>query len=362
MATNNVAGGGTYTVKDKDNLSKIAKELYGDERYLEQLVAANPWLLDSSGNLSGIIRSGQTLKTPLLRKDRAPVVSYDFMNAVYAGAGITPPTTGVAPTVNGELASPSQIGNQQPQSYGLGTPAGGVRQPLPGQRTGDTVRPAAGGSYLQTGAVQPPASGVSNQNFNQQNFVQQTSGNQPNTLTASWDSFLNQQRGQSQLQPFQPASTTGGQRTAPASRPATQPQAPSSGVPSAGFPLSAAFNPATISPNDYADKWATLQAPDLATAAEIRNQIAGITPTAPVPTYDPSYDTGARNFLSTREAGIDPGMTEKRYRQLLRREENQRNAERIYQYTAPYTYGSNTGTPYQNSQAYNRTLSWRVGF
>lgn len=66
---------GTYVVKAGDNLSKIAKDIYGNDRMFAEIQRNNPWY-------NGILRPGQVLKLPGKRSN--PFVS----NTEAAAAGM----------------------------------------------------------------------------------------------------------------------------------------------------------------------------------------------------------------------------------------------------------------------------------
>jgi len=65
-----VVGGGTYKVQAGDSWFRIAEEIYGDQRYAEQLAAAN-------GGVS-MLHPGMTINTPAFGGG-SPAISYDFM-------------------------------------------------------------------------------------------------------------------------------------------------------------------------------------------------------------------------------------------------------------------------------------------
>src|SRR3990167_1462869 len=100
-----VSGGGTYTVKPGESYFSIAGDIYGNQRFFEQLQLYNPNIRN--------LRAGMQIRLPRFRTDVEPTVS--FRAAAEAGlevpsdiatqAGI-PTTPTLTPTTTAPVGMP----------------------------------------------------------------------------------------------------------------------------------------------------------------------------------------------------------------------------------------------------------------
>src|SRR5688572_11466732 len=168
----------TYVVKGGDNLSKIAKDIYGDARMFAEIQRNNPWF-------NGVLRPGQVLKLPAKRSN--PFVS----NTEAAAAGMMGGTaeTGYGFTGDraGELNALSsgvrdtgmQINPNTPWGFKQATNLAQQYYGGAGSQVGAPPAPAP--NAAQMAATPPTATQQQGNGMAQQYFNQAQQASQPKT-------------------------------------------------------------------------------------------------------------------------------------------------------------------------------------
>ena len=111
--------GWAYSVEDGDNPWKISLKLFGDGRYMDQIVSANP------GVNPHRLRSGQTLRIPALPNVKLKLALKEFGTETVATAARQP------------AAAPAAV--SAPASAAVGAPASAARESKHVVKSGETL-------------------------------------------------------------------------------------------------------------------------------------------------------------------------------------------------------------------------------